>query len=269
MTTLTVPAKFNGPAAGGNGGYSCGVVAAAFDGPTAVSLRRPVPLDRPLDLRTAENGSLCAFAADQLIAEAVAAAPLAPWPGPAVSLPEARAAHDRFAAPSDGIFDHCFVCGRARPDGFGVFAGPLGEGARAESDVPGNERRAETNAPGDDLYYIRHSAGDIVASPWTPPAWTADADADGAVRPEFVWAALDCPGYFALHGTDLAVAYLVRQQVEILTPLRAGVEYVAVGRALERSGRKGLAATAILDPDGEVLAHGECLLVVPRQMSHG
>jgi hypothetical protein len=252
MTTLTVPAKFNGPPASGNGGYSCGVVAAAFDGPASVSLRRPVPLDLPLDLRSAENGSLCAFAGDELVAEAVAAAPLAAWPGPAVTLAEARAAHDRFTAPSDGVFDHCFVCGRARPDGFGVFSGPLVDGRQtAVADVAEDDRHDE-----------RHSAADIVASPWTPPAWTADSD--GTVRPEFVWSTLDCPGYFALHGTDLAVAYLVRQQVEIITPLRAGVEYVAVGRALERSGRKGLAATAILDADGAVLAHGECLLVVPR-----
>jgi hypothetical protein len=251
MTTLTVPAKFNGPPARGNGGYSCGVVAAAFDGPAAVSLRRAVPLDRPLDLRTAQNGSLCAFAGDELVAEAAAAEPLAPWPGPVVSLPEARAAHDRFDAPSDGTFDHCFVCGRARPDGFGVFSGPLGD-----------DRQAEIAGVLDDRHDERHNVRDIVASPWTPPAWAADSA--GAVRPEFVWAALDCPGYFAIHGTDLAVAYLVRQQVEVLTPLRAGVEYVAVGRALERSGRKGLAATAILDAGGEVLAHGECLLVVPR-----
>lgn len=252
MTTLTIPSRFNGPSGSGNGGYSCGVVAAAFGGPAAVSLRRPVPLDQPLDLQSAENGSLCAFAAAELVAEAVSAPPLAAWPGPAVSLAEAGAARDRFAAPSDGIFDHCFVCGRARPDGFGVFSGPVGEGRQADA--------ADLSA-GDDQD-DRTSAGDVVASPWTPPAWTADAA--GAVRPEFVWAALDCPGYFALHGTDLAVAFLVRQQVEILTPPRAGVEYVAAGRALERSGRKGLAATAILDADGEVLAHGECLLVVPR-----
>jgi hypothetical protein len=252
MTTLTVPSKFNGPPASGNGGYSCGVVAAAFDGTASVSLRRPVPLDRPLHLRSAESGSLCAFAGGELIAEAVTAPPLAPWPGPAVSVAEARAAHDRFAAPNDGVFDHCFVCGRARPDGFGVFSGPLEDDRQA----------AVADVVEDDRHDERDRAGDIVASPWTPPTWAADSS--GTVRPEFVWSTLDCPGYFALHGTDLAIAYLVRQQVEIITPLRAGVEYVAVGRALERSGRKGLAATAILDADGEVVAHGECLLVVPR-----
>jgi hypothetical protein len=37
-----------------------------------------------------------------------------------------------------------------------------------------------------------------------------------------------------------------------------------VGIALERSGRKGLAATAILDADGQVLAHSEQVVVEPR-----
>jgi hypothetical protein len=231
LATLTVPSRFNGPPASGNGGYSCGVLGAHLDGPAAVSLRRPVPLDEPLELRTEEDRSARAFAAGELIAEALAAPPLAPWDGLPVSLAAARAAYDRYAAPPDGTFDHCFVCGRARADGYGLFTGPLGD-------------------------------GDLVASPWTPPAWAADES--GAVAPEFVWAALDCPGYFALHGGDLAVAFLARQQVEILAPPRAGVEYVVVGRPLERSGRKGLAATAIIDADGEVLAHAECLLVVPR-----
>lgn len=84
------------------------------------------------------------------------------------------------------------------------------------------------------------------------------------LAPQFVWAALDCPAFFALHGDDMKVSYLARQQVEVLAPIRTDVEYVVVGRPLERSGRKGLAATAVLDLDGTVLAHGEYLFVVPR-----
>ncbi|MFT3865644.1 MAG: hypothetical protein QM729_15355 [Solirubrobacterales bacterium] len=232
MTTVSVPAKFNGPPASGNGGYSCGVLAKRFDGPAAVSLKRHIPLDRAVELRFEDDGAMRAFSDGETIAEAVAATPLAPWDGPTIDLDAARAAHDRFAPAGSGTFDTCFVCGRARPDGLHVFSGP-------------------TNFDG------------VVASHWTPPDWAADED--GAVLPEFVWAVLDCPGYFALHGGDLAVAYLVRQQVEIVTPPRVGVEYVVAGRALERSGRKGLAATAILDAEGEVLAHAECLLVAPRQ----
>jgi hypothetical protein len=231
MATVTVPARFNGPPASGNGGYSCGVVAATLEGPVAVSLRRPVPLDQALAVRDQGDGKVCAFAGDELIVEAVPATPPPKWDGDLPSLEEARAAYGRYAAPADGEFGHCFVCGRSRHDGFEIFTGPV-EGS------------------------------DLVASPWTQPAWAADDD--GAVLPEFVWAALDCPGYFALHGADMTVAYLVRQQAEIVAPIRTGVEYVVVGRPLERSGRKGLSATAVLDLDGTVLAQAECLLVAPR-----
>jgi hypothetical protein len=254
VPSILVPARFNGPPASGQGGYSAGALAAHLDGPAAVSLRRPVPLDEELEVRIerrqagrrgdAERGGgadhLAARASDaagELVVEAVAAPPLPPWDAPAVSVEEARAAAARFAPPADGTFDHCFVCGRARhDDGFGVFPGPV-EGT------------------------------DLHAAPWTPPAWAADED--GAVLPEFVWAALDCPGYFAVHGADLALAFLARQQSALLAPIRAGVEHVAVGRPLGRDRRKGFAATAILDAGGAVLAHSEQLLVEPREgMSH-
>jgi hypothetical protein len=231
MTTVTVPSRFNGPPASGNGGYSCGVVASLIDGPVAVSLRRPVPLDQALALAREDGGKLCAYAADELIAEAVPASPLLAWEAGFPGIEEAREAHDRYAAPLDGEFGHCFVCGRSRHDGFDVFPGPV-------------------------------TGTDLVATPWTPPEWAGDEG--GIVRPEFVWAALDCPGYFALHGREMNVAYLARQQVELLAPLHTDVEYVVVGRPLERSGRKGFAATAVLALDGTVLAHSEMLLIEPR-----
>lgn len=262
MTTLTVPSRFNGPPASGNGGYSCAVVAARFDGPCAVSLRRPVPLDKALDVETEnglgsgivgtarESGALRVSADGELIAEAVRAPPLAPWSGPVVDLEAARDATSRFVSPPSGFFDRCFVCGRERHDGFCVFAGPI-----AESNTPASSRSSSHSDE-------KRELGPVVASTWTPPAWAADED--GAVLPEFVWAALDCPGYFALHGADGSLAFLARQQSTIIARPRAGVEYVVVGAPRERSGRKGLAATAVLDADGEVLAHAELVVVEPR-----
>jgi hypothetical protein len=253
VPSVVVPSRFNGPPASGQGGYSAGALAANLDGPAAVSLRLPVPLDVELEVRiergqagrrgdaervggTDHVAARAYDAAGATVAEAIAAPPLARWDGPPVSIDAARAASGRFVPPAEGAFDHCFVCGRARHDGFGVFPGPV-EGT------------------------------DLFAAPWTPPDWAAGAD--GTVLPEFVWAALDCPGYFAVHGTDLRPAFLARQQSELLAPIRAGVEYVAIGRPLERDRRKSFAATAIVDPDGAVLAHSEQLLIVPREaMSH-
>jgi hypothetical protein len=248
VTTVSVPSRFNGPPASGQGGYSSGVLAAHLAGPAAVSLRRPIPLDEELEVRVENDGENGAQgvadgtvarvfdAAGELIAEAVTAPPLAPWDAPSVSPKAAHRAKNGFTPPADGIFDHCFVCGRARHDGFGVLPGAV-EGT------------------------------DLVAAPWTPPEWSADSG--GVVLPEFVWATLDCPGYFAIHGADLMLAFLARQQTEVHTPVRVGVEYAVVGRPLRRDGRKGFAATAIIDADGELLARSEQLLIVPREaMSH-
>ncbi|MBS1885546.1 MAG: hypothetical protein JSS97_21575, partial [Actinobacteria bacterium] len=68
MATVTVPARFNGPPASGNGGYACGVLAAAVEGPVAVSLRRPVPLDRELEIQHEDVALARAFCDGELIA---------------------------------------------------------------------------------------------------------------------------------------------------------------------------------------------------------
>jgi hypothetical protein len=232
MPSINVPARFNGPPASGQGGYSSALLAAQVNGPAAVSLRRPVPLDEAIETNVDGDVARSFDAAGELIAEAVPAPALAPWDAPTINLRRARAAAARFTPPADGNFDRCFVCGRKRDDGFHLFPGPV-EGT------------------------------DFVAAPWTPPAWAADDD--GVVAAEFVWGALDCPGYFAIHVHDLALAFLARMQSELLAPIRAGVEYVAVGRPLRREGRKGFAATAITDPDGTVLARSEQLLIMPRE----
>ena len=51
----------------------------------------------------------------------------------------------------------------------------------------------------------------MVATTWTPTPDTADDD--GLVRPEFIWAVLDCPTYFALYAgrETLPVSFLARQ----------------------------------------------------------
>src|SRR4029450_365875 len=100
-----------------------------------------------------------------LVAEACAAPGLAVDVPEPVSPEEARRAAEHYRGLPDGPFSRCFVCGRAREDALGVFAG----------EVEGRQ---------------------LVASPWTPPSWTADTA--GRVLPEFVWAVLDCPTYFAL-----------------------------------------------------------------------
>lgn len=234
--TVVVSRRFNGPRESGNGGYTSGLLAAQLAEPVEVSLRSPVPLDEPLALSTGDDGALQAHHGETLIAEARELPELdLPVPAP-VSVEQARRAAERYRAPIDGVFSDCFVCGRARgEDCFEVFAGP----------AEGRE---------------------LVATPWTPPAWAGGED--GNVRPEFVWAALDCPTYFATHlEGELTLSMLVRQRAQLLGPIPAGDEHVVIAWPIATEGRKRLAGAAVLAVDGETLAVAEALMIEPRSAS--
>jgi len=94
-----------------------------------VSLRRPVPLDTPLDVMCENEGSVRVLDGEALIAEARSAPELEVEVPAPVSPHEARLAAAGYRGRSDGLFSRCFVCGRAREDAFGVFAGAV-EGRR-------------------------------------------------------------------------------------------------------------------------------------------
>ncbi len=206
---------------------------AGFVGGTAeVSLRAPVPLDRPLDVTREDDGSVRVLDGETFVAEARPVPELDVEVPAAVALQEARTAAARYRGLPDGVFSRCFVCGRAREDAFGVFAGAV-EGRQ------------------------------VVASPWTPPSWTADAT--GSVLPEFVWAVLDCPTYFATYmEQELAPGVLARLAARIDAPVVAGEEYAVIAWPIETDGRKRHAGSAILSRDGEALAVARALLIEPR-----
>ncbi len=231
--TLSIPRRFNGPLENGNGGYCSGVVASFLEGAAEVSLRRPVPLDTPLDVVRENDGSVRVLDGETLVVEARSAPELeVDVPAP-VRPNEARLAAARYRGRSEGLFSRCFVCGRAREDAFGVFAGAV-EGRQ------------------------------LVASPWTPPPWTADAA--GRVLPEFVWAVLDCPTYFALYmNGELLLSVLARLTAWIHAPVVAGNEHVVIAWPIETDGRKRHAGSAVLSPDGDALAVARALLIEPRE----
>jgi hypothetical protein len=231
--SLTIPRRFNGPLDSGQGGYVAGVVAGFLDGVAQVSLRRPVPLETPLELVREDDGSVGVVDGETLVAEGRRVSGVeAEVPAP-VSPSEARAAAERYRGPPDGLFSRCFVCGPAREDAFGVFAGT----------VEGRE---------------------VVASPWTPPEWAADAN--GEVLPEFVWAVLDCPTYFALYmDGELPMSVLGRLTARLDTPVVAGAEHVVIAWPIEIEGRKHHAGAAVLSGDGEALAVARALLIAPPQ----
>ena len=230
--SVSIPGRFNGPLTSGNGGYCAGVFAGLIPDPVAeVSLRRPVPLDTALEVAPGESGALQVLDGDALIAEARPAREVEVEVPAPVSVAEAREAATRYRGRADGPFCKCFICGRERPDAFGVFAG-------AVADRP------------------------LVASPWTPATWTAGAD--GVVAPEFVWSVLDCPTYFASYPDDLPLSVLARLTARLDGPVAAGEEHVVIAWPIEVDGRKRHAGSAVLTADGSVLAVARALLVEPR-----
>lgn len=226
---MVIPQRCNGALHSGNGGYSAGIFARLLDGPAAVNLRRPVPLDAPLDVERTGAGTRV-LDGETVIAEVVAGGELA-LDVPRVSPGEAREAAAGYRGTGLDEFAQCYVCGPEREDAFGVFA-------------------------------ARVRDREIVASPWTPPAWTADDE--GWTRPEHVWAALDCPTYYASYLDGPQLSFLVRLQVRIDAPVAVGEEHVVVAWPLGVEGRKRHAASAVLSHDGAVLALARGLLVEPR-----
>src|SRR5690606_25108495 len=131
-------------------------------------------------------------------------------------------------------FPACFVCGPAR-------------------------------APGDGLRLLPAAAagGALAIAAWTPAA--ALAGPGGFVDPAFVWAALDCPGYFgATLGGPRVPLLLGRIAAAISGPVRAGARLRVLGWALARDGRKHEAATALVDEAGRILARSRQLWIAPR-----
>jgi len=229
--TIVIERRFRGPEGSGNGGYTCGRAAALVGASAEVTLRLPPPLDRPLHARR-EEGRVLLFDGDALVAEAVPAELDLELPDP-VSIPEAEAARARYAGFEQHEFPTCFVCGpdRDEREALRLFPGPV-EGR------------------------------DLVAAPWTPASWLADEQ--GLVRPEFVWAALDCPGAFAVGFAQRGAAVLGRFAARIGERPRAGEPHVVVGWPLGEDGRKLYAGTAILDATGRALAFARATWILPR-----
>jgi len=175
----------------------------------------------PLELGVDADGVLRLKHGQDVIAEAAPDPVAIEVPAPPDHA-EAIAASLRCPGFVEHPFPGCFVCGprRLADDGLRIFAGPLDERP-------------------------------LVAAPWVPHGSLAGPD--GTVRPEFIWAALDCPGYFA---TSLAGrrALLGELAVRIEGTVHPGQPYVVAGWERAAEGRKHQVGTALFGPRGELIA---------------
>jgi hypothetical protein len=98
----------------------------------------------------------------------------------------------------------------------------------------------------------------LVAAPWVPDA-SLDRG-DGKVRPEFMSAALDCPGFYAASPDD-RLMLLGEITVRVSRLVHVGEPCTVIGWPLEADGRKRAAGTAILAEDGEVCGLARALWI--------
>jgi hypothetical protein len=222
MKQISIADRFCGPPGSGNGGYTAGAIAVTIGEPVKVRLVQPAPMNEALTVTQIDTGTWEARAGDAVIATATAHMTQADVAQPP-SWIEAFGASMHYEGFRQHAFPRCFVCGteRAEGDGLRIFAGS----------VPG------TN---------------LLAAPWRPDASLLGNDS--RIRKEFVWAALDCPGYFATCSPlpallgELSVHIDHVPQVDeacVVTAWRIGI-----------GGRKHYAGTALFDAVGKLCAYG-------------
>jgi hypothetical protein len=179
----------------------------------------------PLDtrLRVERDGVVRVFDGETLVAEAKAADVDVESREP----PSFEAA-SRAALPEgdqESPFPQCFVCGphRAAGDGLRIFAGPL------------KDR--------------------VVAAPWIP--------IEPYIGPEFVWAALDCPGAYACGFGERGVLVLGRLAARVEGLPRPGEPCVVVAWPMDGEGRKAYAGSALYGEGGRLLGVARATWIEP------
>lgn len=222
--SFLVPARYCGPPESGNGGWVSGRLASLVDTDdaapaVAVRLSSPPPLDRPLVVQRS-RGTVQLLDGGHLVARGTPAPEPAidGIPGP-ISPIEARTASDRFDLTGQRHpFPTCFVCGplRAEGDGLRIFPGPV-EGAPRPT----------------------------TAAVWRPTESSV----------ELVWAALDCPGGWAL-GIDETPMVLGTMTARVLELPTVGDELVVLGWERGIEGRKHHCGT-VLYAGSRLLGHAE------------
>ena len=231
MTTLLVPARFNGPARSGNGGFVAGSLAEHVPHVTGhaveVTLRTPPPLDTALTVRDEDDRTLLVDG-EVVVAEGRAVEDELE-PVEEVDPDRALAAMARYPGLTHHPFPTCFACGpdRAEGDGLRIFPGPMG------------------------------ADRGLVASAWQPQPGHAESTdlVDGVQRVGVAttWASLDCVGGWSedLEGRPCVLGRMTAR-VDALPVV--GEPHVVVGRFLGRDGRKSATASTLYDADGRVVA---------------
>lgn len=222
IASVLIPRQFRGPVQSGNGGYTCGTIAELVDADVVeVTLRKPPPLEVELAVEREPDGVVRVLYEGEIVAEARPSSLELEPPEPVSFAESARLSEARGDDP-DHPFPGCFVCGPARQPGDGLRLRP---------------------AP---------LADSRVVAPWIVAPQFAGT--------RFAWAALDCPGGWAVQpDASRGISVLGRLTARVFAPPAAGDECVVVGWPIgEPDGRRHHAGTAIFR-DGFLLAMAQAV----------
>jgi hypothetical protein len=223
---LVIDRHFRGPTESANGGYASGLLASLLHGPAEVTLRLPPPLERPLEVAWDDDRRRVELRDGEAVVAEAAVAD-SKLDVPAPVSFEAATEAQLPQGDTESAFPECFVCGWSREDGLRIYAGP----------VTGTE---------------------LFAATWTPRA--------EHVAPEFVWAALDCPGAYAVHGEgERGMPVLGRLAAHVDHLPHAGERCVVTAWSLGEEGRKLYAGTALHGEDGRLLGAARATWITPQR----
>ena len=234
MKSISIAKCFCGPPNAANGGYVAGRVSNLSGETLTVRLFQPPPLETELQVAELADGLIEIRQGEELIAQGRPARLdlVPPQPPP---YREAVEASRRYFGFDRHVFPTCFVCGPARQRGEGlrIFAGPVSRNGLSEPQV--------------------------YAAPWVADPFLDRGD--GKVKPEFMTAALDCPGYAAVaSGTVMLLGELtahVDRCVHIDEPC------TVLAWRIASKGRRHIAGTAVYDEDGELCARAQAVWIEP------
>jgi hypothetical protein len=226
---VTVKGRFCGSPKLASGGYIAGLLGRLMEGPARVNLEQPVPVEHALGIERLSDGAIVLTEGGAALAHA-SPAPLQLEPPPPVTYAEAEWASERYLGFTEHSTPGCFVCGPAREwgDGLAIYPGP----------IPGRR---------------------LVAAPWAPDPTLFDKH--GTVRPEFVWAALDCPtGFALLEAFGRRKVSLSQLTAHLIRPLPVGARWIVMGWPFAAEGHTLLGASAIFSESGELHALASAVL---------
>jgi hypothetical protein len=223
---IVFPTRFRGPLDSANGGYACGRLAALVPaGAEAVEVTLRLPPPLDRPLDVRTDGDDTLLCdGGAVVAEARPSSLDVRAPAP-VARKDAETATERHVHVGSAVFRECFVCG-VRPDGDGlqIYAGA----------VEGREP--------------------LHAAPWTPTE----------AAPELVWAAIDCPGAYAVGAAGRGEIVLGRMTASLSRVPEPGEPCVVQAWPLGEEGRKLYAGTALYSAEGELLAVARQVWIEPR-----